>query len=114
MTESRHESPEVGAAIGRMMNALIRRAADGDWEALEALAGVERLAPAAMTAGLVAAREHYSNAVLGNVVGTTRQAVSQRTQSDAWKDHTPDVADMGRCGHATCVGMRRCREGSLL
>lgn len=114
MSEPRHESPELGAMIGRMMNALIRRAADGDWEALEALAATERLAPAAMTAGLVAAREHYSNGVLGAVVHTSRQAVSQRTTTTAWKAHTPDVADMGPCGHPTCVGMRRCREGSLL
>lgn len=111
---SDHESPSVGAAIRRMMNGLIRRAADGDWEALEELAKIEAMAPAAMTAGLVAARPHYSQAILGSVVGTTRQAVQQRTNGTGWKSHTPEVPDLGRCGHATCLGMGRCREGALV
>jgi hypothetical protein len=112
--QQRHESPELGAFIGRMLNALIRRAAEGDWEALEALARIEALAPAAMTAGLVASRDRYSLATLGSVVQTTRQAVQQRTKSDGWKTHTPEVKGLGQCAHPTCVGMARCREGALL
>lgn len=112
--QQRHESPELGAAIGRMMNGLIRRAADRDWEALEALAYIEKMAPAAMTAGLLASRDHYSLAVLGSVVGTTRQAVQQRTAGDSWKAYTPKVGDLGKCGHPTCLGMARCRERGLL
>jgi hypothetical protein len=99
---SRHESPEIGSMVGRMLNALIRRAADGDWEALEALAAIEQAAPAAMTAGLSLAREHYSLAQLGGVVGTTRQAVAQRTA------RTEHAATPG-CKHARCVGVARCR-----
>jgi hypothetical protein len=100
--------------IGRMLNALIRRAAEGDWEALEALAEVERLAPAAMTAGLTVARmtpaldgkptgPGYSLAELSKVVGVTRSAVSQRTAAQHHKGTPRD------CGHALCVGMKRCR-----
>lgn len=114
MSAERHESPELGAAIARMMNALIRRAEGGDWEALEALAHIEKMAPAAMSAALDASRHHYSLATLGSVVGTSRQAVQQRTRTRGWVTFTPDVADLGPCGHSTCVGMRRCREGSLL
>lgn len=102
----RHESPEIGAMIGRMLNALIRRAAAGDWEALEALAAVEDLAPVAMTAGLTVARERYSLAELGDVVGVTRSAVAQRTA----RTSVVLAATPGNCGHPTCVGMARCRR----
>lgn len=107
--QRRHESPEVGAMIGRMLNALVRRAAEGDWEALEALAEVERLAPAAMTAGLTISRrsevkpDGYSLAELAKVVGVTRSAISQRTAPQQHKGTPRD------CGHALCVGMKRCR-----
>lgn len=99
---SRHESPEIGAMIGRMLNALIRRAAEGDWEALEALAEVERLAPAATNAGLALAHEPggYSYAELGSVMGTSRAAVQQRVAR----------AGVGVSCHLECVGMRRCRS----
>lgn len=105
----RHESPEIGAMVGRMLNALIRRAGAGDWEALEALREIEALAPAAMTAGLTVARRNednpdgYSLAELAGVVGVTRSAIAQRTSPAADHKGTPG------CGHALCVGMRRCR-----
>jgi hypothetical protein len=86
----------------RMMNALVRRAAEGDWEALEALRSLEALVPSAMTAALCEARNHYSLAELATVVGTTRSAVSQRTQR---RVHPLAPG----CGHALCVGMKRCR-----
>lgn len=96
---SRHEAPEIGAMIGRMLNALVRRAAEGDWEALEALAEVERLAPRATNAALAAARAEYSLAQLADVLNVSRAAIAQRAnRADA------------TCGHYTCVGMRRCRE----
>lgn len=107
----RHESPEIGAMIGRMLNALIRRAAAGDWEALEALAEIEDLAPAAMTAALVVSRRDpkatgdapgYSLGTLAGVMGVTRSAVQQRTSIASHKG-TPG------CGHALCVGVKRCR-----
>lgn len=99
----RHESPEIGAMIGRMMNALIRRAEGGDWEALEALREIETLAPAAMNAALTVSRQEYSLAELAGVVGVTRSAIQQRTRADQHHKGTPG------CGHALCVGMRRCR-----
>lgn len=101
--QRRHESPEIGAMIGRMLNALIRRAAEGDWEALEALAQVEALAPLATTAALCEARETYSLGDLAKVLGVSRPAIAQRTRRE-W--HGPAEG----CGHAGCLGMRRCRE----
>lgn len=98
----RHESPEIGAMVGRMLNALVRRAAEGDTEALEALAEIERLAPLATNAGLALAHEPtpgYSYAELAAVMGTSRPAVQQR---------------VGRATapcHLACLGMSRCREG---
>lgn len=88
--------------IGRMLNALVKRAAEGDWEALEALAELEGTAPAAMTAALCEAREVYSLAELAGVVGVTRGAIQQRTRRTEHA-HTPG------CGHARCVGVKRCR-----
>lgn len=104
---SRHEAPEIGAMIGRMLNALIRRAAEGDWEALEALREIEHLAPAAMTAGLVVSRREpgYSLAQLADVMGVTRSAIAQRTaRADVEHARGPD------CLHPLCVGVKRCRE----
>ena len=101
--QKRHEAPEIGAMIGRMLNALIRRAAEGDWEALEALAEVEALAPAATNAALAAARADYSLAQLAEVMGTTRSAVAQRAARP--------LPERRPCDHGTCLGMRRCREG---
>jgi hypothetical protein len=89
--------------VGRMLNALIRRAAEGDWEALEALSELEELSRLAMTAGLMVAREHYSLAQLGQVVGTGRTAVHNRT------NHPHALGTPDGCGHPVCVGMRLCR-----
>lgn len=104
--QRRHESPELGAMVGRMLNALIRRAAEGDTEALEQLARLESLARQANTSGLAEARRAggYSLAELAKVTGTTRQAVSQRTAPAPTFGTTP--LD---CAHHGCVGMRRCR-----
>lgn len=106
MGSNRHEAPEVGAMIGRMLNALIRRAADGDTEAIEQLQAVEQLAGNAMTAGLMAARTEagYSLAELAAVTGTSRQAISQRT------GRAGTVGIDGTCSHPMCTGMRRCRQ----
>lgn len=95
---SRHESPEVGAAVLRMMNGLIRRAADGDQEAIEALAMIERAATNATNAALTVAP--YSYGELAPVMGASRSAVQQRVGK----------ATPAECGHYTCLGMRKCRE----
>jgi hypothetical protein len=107
---TRHESPEIGAMIGRMLNALIRRAAEGDWEALEALAEIEGTARSAMTAGLVVSREHYSLAQLAGVMGVTRSAIAQRASTGP-EVRASMVAHTPGCGHARCVGVKRCRRG---
>lgn len=80
MTQQRHESPDVGKAVVRMLRGLVRRAADGDTEALEWLATCERAASVATTVGLDRARREggYSYGQLADVTGTTRQAVLQR------------------------------------
>ena len=98
---TRHEAPEIGAMIGRMLNALIRRAAEGDWEALEALQEVERLAPSATNAALRSARDDYSLAQLAEVMGTSRAAVAQRAARP--------LPEGSPCEHPTCLGMKRCR-----
>lgn len=88
--------------IGRMLNALIRRAAEGDTEAIEQLQTIEQTSAAAMTAGLLMARAEagYSLAQLADVTGTSRQNISQRTARPA----------ITSCGHHVCTGMRRCRQ----
>lgn len=80
--QRRHESPEVGAAAFRMIRALVRRAAEGDTEALEQLAKVERMAAAGTTVALHQAHQAagYSYTELADVTGTTRQAARQRVE----------------------------------
>lgn len=98
--QRRHESPDVGDAIVRMMRGLVTRAAEGDWEALEQLARLEQLTPAAMSLGMRLAHDGpaaHSYTVLGDVVGTSRQAARQRsmntlTTSAGWVyTDTPDA-----------------------
>ena len=98
---SRHEAPEVGSAVTRMMNGLIRRAADGDLEAVEALAEIEAFAPNATNAALALAhaRAGYSFGELSAVTGTSRAAVQQRVAR----------AVARRVCHLSCIGMRKCR-----
>jgi predicted RecB family endonuclease len=106
---SRHEAPEVGAAVLRMMNGLIRRAAEGDTEAIEALAEIEAFAPRATNAALALAHhgktmtDGYSYAELAAVTGTSRPAVQQRVT------RAESIVDEGVC-HLACLGMRKCRE----
>lgn len=103
-TQLRHESPELGAAVARMLNALIRRAAEGDQEALEALGTLEDLTRQATTSALTLARDRYSLNELATVTGTSRQAVSQRAPLDQRAVHTT-----APCSHHRCVGVKRCR-----
>lgn len=78
---SRHEAPELGDAIVRMLRALVTRAGDGDTEAIEQLQRVEQLAPAALTYGLREASGFgYSFTELAQPLGVSRQAARQRTQ----------------------------------
>lgn len=99
---SRHESPEIGAAVGRMLNALVRRAAEGDTEAVEQLQQLEKLTATAYSAGLAAASTEggYSLGELATVTGASRQNVRQRIM------RTP----LPTCGHFTCTGRKRCAK----
>ena len=68
------------------MRALVRRAAAGDWQALEELARLEREVPTAVvvaghlmhTGERMDDGQGYSYTVLGDVLGITRQAARQR------------------------------------
>ena len=106
--QRRHEAPEVGAMIGRMLNALIRRAAEGDTEAIEQLQAVEQLSAHAYSAGLAVAHDAggYSWGDLSAVTGTSRQNLSQRVG----RLQPASCADVDPGGHPLCVGMKRCRQ----
>jgi hypothetical protein len=76
---SRHEAPEVGAACRRMVRALVRRAGDGDTEALEQLAGVADMARDAVGVAVGQLTGFgYSYGDLARLTGLTRQALQQR------------------------------------
>ena len=81
--QRRHESPDVGDAILRMLRALVTRAAEGDTEALEQLARVEVLSRRAMAVGGRLAHDEagYSFTELADVLGTSRQAARQRAMA---------------------------------
>lgn len=74
------EAPEVGAAALRMMRALVRRASDGDTEALEQLVHLEAQASALIVQAGRAMHESglYTYTDLAQCLGVTRQAVRQR------------------------------------
>lgn len=81
-TARRHESPELGAAASRMTRALIRRAQEGDTEALEQLVALEALVSASVQqAGHLmwqGGGGAYSWSELAAVLGVTRAAVAKR------------------------------------
>jgi hypothetical protein len=82
-TQRRHEAPDVGAMVRRMVRALVRRAAEGDTEALEQLAQLEAELPTAVTCALAMMQAGtrgpaYSFTELATVLGTSRQATRQR------------------------------------
>ena len=95
----RHEAPELGDAIVRMMRALVTRAAHGDTEAIEQLARVEQLAGPAVALSGRLAHDHagYSYTELGAVLGVSRQAARKRavdtfTEASGWAlTDTPDA-----------------------
>lgn len=69
----------MGAAALRMMRALVRRAGEGDTEALEWLAHLEAELPRLMNEAGAAAHDHgYTYTVLGQCLGISRQAARQR------------------------------------
>jgi len=82
---SRHESPELGDAILRLLRALVTRASEGDTEAIEQLRRIELLAPAALVKAARHAHERagYSYTELADVLGVSRQAAHQRVDRGA-------------------------------
>lgn len=82
--QQRHEAPEIGGMVRRMMRALVRRAAEGDTEALEQLASLTDESRYAQTAAIILmqsgermAGDGYSFGHLAGVLGVTRQATRQ-------------------------------------
>lgn len=104
-TKRRHEAPEVAAAARRFINALVRRAAEGDTEALEGLVALQPVLQAAITeAGQrMHAESGFSYTYLADVLGITRQGARQRFV-------TPERCPHGKTGLAACVP---CHEASL-
>jgi hypothetical protein len=77
--QTRHEAPAVGDAVVRMMRALVRRAGEGDWEAIEQLQRIAGMAPYGLRMGVRLAHDDagYSWAQLGAVLNTSRQNAQQ-------------------------------------
>jgi hypothetical protein len=77
--QRRHEAPEVGDAVVRMLRGLVRRAGEGDTEAVEQLRRLDNLTGSALCLGLLSAtRAGYSTRELGRVMGTSGVAVVKR------------------------------------
>lgn len=87
MTKERCEAPELGAMCARMFRALARRAADGELEAIEELAKLQKTAGIQLAVAVTNYREfqpaapsapRFSWTDVGRVLGITRQAAQQR------------------------------------
>lgn len=79
--QRRHESPDVGAMVARMFRALVKRAGEGDLEAIEQLCILQdQLADAVRSAGraLHDGPAQYSWTEIARSMGTTRQNARQR------------------------------------
>lgn len=99
--QRRHESPEVGDAIVRMMRGLVARAGEGDTEALEQLARIEDLAPIATGLGVRFGHSFgHSFTELGDALGVSRQAARMRVHSGAPADYLDDEAHQLIPGHS--------------
>lgn len=75
----------------RMMRALVKRAGEGDLEAVEQLQRIEQLAPLATGLGIKRAHDSfdYSYTTIAEFVGLSRQNVRQRAERvvvGAWFD----------------------------
>lgn len=97
MAQRKHESPEIGAMMRRMLRSLVTRASEGDTEALEELAKLEPATRDALTTAGAALHAHHSYAELGEVLGVTRQAAQQRFSGPCHVDGGR-IAHRGTCG----------------
>lgn len=112
----KHEAPELGDAVVRLLRALVTRSAHGDTFAIEQLARIEELAPIATSIGARLAHDHngYSYTQVAAATGVSRQAARQRavntfTTADAWElSDTPEAHqllpghDKRTCELASC------------
>lgn len=98
--QPRHESPELGSAVRRQLRALVRRAAEGDTEALEQLAMLDADLATAKAVAVdlmnrgerMGRRGGYSFTELAAVLGTSRQAARQLVSGrGAWRLTQPDA-----------------------
>lgn len=80
MTSRRtYEAPDMAAFLRRTMRAMVRRAADGDQEVLQALQQTRIELDAAMVDAARALNDRgYSWAFIAGELGTTRQNAYQR------------------------------------
>lgn len=79
-----YEAPDMLAMIQRVTRALVRRAEEGDLEALTAIAEAERTMHAALDRAIRAAHDGpcaYSWTEIGRELHITRQAAQQRAES---------------------------------
>jgi len=76
---TKHEAPAIGAMASRVMRSLVRRAQEGDPEALEVLLGLQGVLQEAVTeAGRGLHDRGHSYAWIADVTGTSRQAAAKR------------------------------------
>ena len=78
---SNYEAPQIEQMMIRMMRALVKRAGDGELEALEALANLEHQAGLRLKDAVHAYREGPAAASwtdIGRIMGTSRQTAHER------------------------------------
>lgn len=81
MSTRDYEAPDMAAMMKRVARALVRRAGDGDLEAVSALADVERYVRDQLVEAARAAHYgsfDYSWGQIATELGTTRQAAQKR------------------------------------
>lgn len=81
MAKREYEAPDLTAMLVRTANALVKRAEEGDLEAISALADAERAMHDALTAAVRANRagvNAYSYAEIGRELGISKQAAAKR------------------------------------
>lgn len=84
---SYRETPDVAAAVVRLVSAIGKRVADGDPEDLAALVAVERAVAEAFTLGVDGLRATgRSDGEIGRVLGVSKQAVAQRWPRDTYEE----------------------------
>jgi hypothetical protein len=105
--QRKHEAPQIGAMVERMFKALVRRAGEGEEQALEVLSRLERVAANAVRDGGRAAHfeADYSWTQIGEFLGVSRQAARQRCGLDTLKAvHEDDPAQPSMFGPVLVYG----------